>query len=91
MIGRYTMGARGGTLRLREWKLRRRVALRALAAGDDFEDFEFLAVGDGVRDGDRRLAAHDDDGVGADALGAQHFFDGVAFGKRAPRDGFKGP
>jgi hypothetical protein len=45
-------------------------------ARDDFEDFEFLAVGDGVGDGDWRLAAHDDDGVGPDALGAQDFFDG---------------
>ncbi len=29
----------------------------ALPARDDLEDFEFLAVGDGVGDGDRRLAA----------------------------------
>lgn len=48
----------------------------ALSARDDFEDFEFFAVGDGVGDRDRGLAAHDNDAVGADAFGAQHLFDG---------------
>jgi len=47
-----------------------------LAAGDDFEDFEFLAVGDGVRDRDRRLSAHDDDRVRTKSLRAKHVLHG---------------
>jgi hypothetical protein len=44
-------------------------------ARDDFEDFEFLAVGNGVGDGDGGLAAHDDDRVGPYALRAKDFLD----------------
>ena len=47
----------------------------ALAAGNDFEDLEFLAVGDGVRDWDRDVCPHHHDRVGADPTSAQHFFD----------------
>lgn len=73
MIGRYTMGAREGKPRLGEW---RRGARGRLPARDDFEDFEFLAVLDDLGDGDRRPRAHDDDGVGPDALRSKDILDG---------------
>jgi hypothetical protein len=50
-----------------------RVAV-ALSARHHFEDFEFLAVFDRVGDRDRRGTADHHDGVRADALGAQDFF-----------------
>jgi hypothetical protein len=46
-----------------------------LTAGDDFEDFEFLTVGNGIRDRDRRLAPHHHDGVRPEAFGAKDVLD----------------
>ena len=62
MIGRYTMGALEGGLRLEEWETG--AAQRsALSARDDFEDAELLAVGDDFGDRDRRGATQHDHGV----------------------------
>jgi hypothetical protein len=77
MIGRYTMGARRQRGGWRNARARRRgSAGRSLSARDHFEDFEFLAVLDRVRDGNRGARPHDDDGVGPDAFGAKDFLDG---------------
>ena len=77
MIGRYTMGAWEGLLRLGVRETGPcNGARRRSTARDDFEDLEFLAVQDDFRDWDGRPAPHDDDAVGANALGAQDLFDG---------------
>ena len=79
MIGRYTMGALEARLRLDEVEADR--ALRrggGLPARHDFEDLEFLAGLDKRRDRDRRVAAHHDNAVGADALRAQDVLDRCA-------------
>ena len=73
MIGRYTMGAKEGELRVGE---RGTGVNGALPARDDFEDLELLAVLDDFGDRDRRARAHDDDAVGPHALRAQDLFDG---------------
>jgi hypothetical protein len=46
-----------------------------LSTGNDFEDFEFFAVADGVRDRDGDVGPHHDDGVRADPLCTQDLFD----------------
>ena len=71
MIGRYTTGACTRFLRLSECKTAQCRAKGQLSARYDFEDFEFLPVLDGVRDGDRRLATHNNDRVRLDAVGPQ--------------------
>ncbi len=71
MIGRYTTGALVTYTQPRG----ARAALSRLTARDDFDEFEFLAVHDAVRDGDGCLAPDDDHRVEADVAGAKDVLD----------------
>ncbi len=67
MIGRYTTGALVTSTGPRG----ARAARLRLTARDDFDELEFLAVLDTVRDGDRCLAPDDDNRVEADVAGTK--------------------
>ena|SRR6266850_7677813 len=70
------MGANVGCLQLSERTAAVKPAVvLALSARHNFEDFEFLAIDHCIGDGDRRGAAHNDDGVGANPLGSKDFLD----------------
>lgn len=71
MIGRYTTGALVTSTGLRG----ARAAPSRLTARDDFDEFEFLAIHDTVRDGDRCLAPDDDHRIEADVAGAEDVLD----------------